>query len=375
MFDRGRDDVNRIRRPPAEQSREEPARPPQTRPLDRVVARLRAAAGEDDLVRLRRRSAPRPARGPSRPRRAPPCRRRANSTGCPTVRAARGAPRPPPRDRPASSRCSRGRSVACWSVYNPVPLGECRPCSKSRRRWPTSSHASGRWQPAETPLSRGVLGRVLADGCPRRRRLAAVRQVAPRRLRGPRRGLRLGRTPNFASSPRSRPGSVPTTPIGPGECARIFTGAPMPDGADAVVMQEDTQPLDGDRVSDHRREGEAAAVGLRPRDRDAGRRRGAAGRHGPQPRGARRARRASGGRRRTCSPRRVWRRSRPGTNWSSRANHSKPGQIRNSNGPMLAAQAARAGGEVPHPRHRPRRPAGRLPRHDRVGARPTRMSC
>jgi len=27
----------------------------------------------------------------------------------------------------------------------------------------------------------------------------------------------------------------------PGEAARIFTGAPMPDGADAVVMQEDTQ--------------------------------------------------------------------------------------------------------------------------------------
>src|SRR5262249_14488741 len=36
--------------------------------------------------------------------------------------------------------------------------------------------------------------------------------------------------------------------IQPGECARIFTGAPMPDGADAVVMQEDTQSLDGDRV-------------------------------------------------------------------------------------------------------------------------------
>jgi molybdopterin molybdotransferase len=43
-------------------------------------------------------------------------------------------------------------------------------------------------------------------------------------------------------------GAVPTKPINPGECARIFTGAPMPEGADAVVMQEDTQPLDGDRV-------------------------------------------------------------------------------------------------------------------------------
>ena len=29
--------------------------------------------------------------------------------------------------------------------------------------------------------------------------------------------------------------------VGPGEAARIFTGAPMPDGADAVVIQEDVQ--------------------------------------------------------------------------------------------------------------------------------------
>ena len=35
-------------------------------------------------------------------------------------------------------------------------------------------------------------------------------------------------------------GAMPTRPIGPGECARIFTGAPLPDGADGVVRQEDT---------------------------------------------------------------------------------------------------------------------------------------
>ncbi len=34
-------------------------------------------------------------------------------------------------------------------------------------------------------------------------------------------------------------------PLGEGEAARIFTGAPMPPGADAVVMQEDTEALDG----------------------------------------------------------------------------------------------------------------------------------
>lgn len=43
-------------------------------------------------------------------------------------------------------------------------------------------------------------------------------------------------------------GVVPTRTVGAGECARIFTGAPIPAGADAVVMQEDTQPLDGNRV-------------------------------------------------------------------------------------------------------------------------------
>jgi molybdopterin molybdotransferase len=36
--------------------------------------------------------------------------------------------------------------------------------------------------------------------------------------------------------------------IGPGEAARIFTGAPLPDGADAIVIQEDTT-ADGDRVT------------------------------------------------------------------------------------------------------------------------------
>jgi molybdopterin molybdotransferase len=34
-------------------------------------------------------------------------------------------------------------------------------------------------------------------------------------------------------------GAVPTRRLGPGEAARIFTGAPLPDGADAVVPQED----------------------------------------------------------------------------------------------------------------------------------------
>lgn len=35
-------------------------------------------------------------------------------------------------------------------------------------------------------------------------------------------------------------GQFPSRAIGPGECARIFTGAPLPDGADSVIRQEDT---------------------------------------------------------------------------------------------------------------------------------------
>jgi molybdenum cofactor synthesis domain-containing protein len=42
-------------------------------------------------------------------------------------------------------------------------------------------------------------------------------------------------------------GRAPTTAVGPGEAIRIMTGAPMPDGADAVVMVERTR-ADGDLV-------------------------------------------------------------------------------------------------------------------------------
>ena len=35
-------------------------------------------------------------------------------------------------------------------------------------------------------------------------------------------------------------GRFPTRAIGPGECARIFTGAALPDGADSIIRQEDT---------------------------------------------------------------------------------------------------------------------------------------
>jgi len=46
----------------------------------------------------------------------------------------------------------------------------------------------------------------------------------------------------FRVSGRLQAGSVSTgPPVGPGEAVRIFTGAPMPDGADTVFMQEDAK--------------------------------------------------------------------------------------------------------------------------------------
>src|SRR5213080_1076603 len=43
-------------------------------------------------------------------------------------------------------------------------------------------------------------------------------------------------------------GLFPAKAIAPGEATRIFTGAPLPQGADTVVRQEDTEPLPGERV-------------------------------------------------------------------------------------------------------------------------------
>jgi molybdopterin molybdotransferase len=44
------------------------------------------------------------------------------------------------------------------------------------------------------------------------------------------------------------PAGAAPQPLQPGTAARIFTGAPVPAGADAIVMQEDTEALDDGRV-------------------------------------------------------------------------------------------------------------------------------
>ncbi len=48
-------------------------------------------------------------------------------------------------------------------------------------------------------------------------------------------------------------GAPPSIPVEPGRAVKIMTGAPVPPGADAVVMVEETEPLDGGhRVRIHR---------------------------------------------------------------------------------------------------------------------------
>lgn len=90
------------------------------------------------------------------------------------------------------------------------------------------------------------LGRVLAEPVVSRREIPpwpnssmdgyAIR--AGDTLAGPTRLRVVGRVPA---------GSLPAHPVGAGQAMRIFTGAPMPEGADAVVPQEDVE-TQGDEV-------------------------------------------------------------------------------------------------------------------------------
>jgi molybdopterin molybdotransferase len=64
---------------------------------------------------------------------------------------------------------------------------------------------------------------------------------------------------------RVEAGAVPQGAVGRGEAMRIFTGAPLPDGADAVVPQEDVELTDGQvRV----RSAVEVAAFVRPRGED-----------------------------------------------------------------------------------------------------------
>ena len=100
--------------------------------------------------------------------------------------------------------------------------------------------------PAESVPLAEVGGRVLAEDAVAARAqppfdAAAMDGYALRRAElAP--GARF-RVTGEAAAGRAFPGR-----IGPGEAVRIFTGAPMPDGADAVVIQEDVA-RDGDTIA------------------------------------------------------------------------------------------------------------------------------
>lgn len=138
-------------------------------------------------------------------------------------------------------------------------------------------------------------------------------------------------------------GRAPATPVGPGEAIRIMTGAPMPEGADAIVMVERTI-RDGDdgvlvnaeaRVGDH--------VRLPGGDLEAGQTVFTAGTViGPVHVGVL----ASVGAHEVS----VYRRVRVGVLSTGdelvERGALAPGQIRDSNRPMLCALAAAAGADV-----------------------------
>lgn len=60
-------------------------------------------------------------------------------------------------------------------------------------------------------------------------------------------------------------GHLPQKTVGSGECARIMTGAPVPAGADIVIMVEDTEPAGPDRI---RFNGSRSASNICPRGED-----------------------------------------------------------------------------------------------------------
>jgi molybdopterin molybdotransferase len=140
-------------------------------------------------------------------------------------------------------------------------------------------------------------------------------------------------------------GQTPRHPVSTGQAARIMTGAPMPTGADAVVMIERTKETDGNRVL-------LDVAGVRPgtnvlhrgtemRGGDTVLSRGTVLR--PQELGIL----ASVGRASVRAHRRVTVAVlATGDELVPAGQALGPGQIRNSNGPMLLAQAARSGAQV-----------------------------
>jgi molybdopterin molybdotransferase len=94
--------------------------------------------------------------------------------------------------------------------------------------------------PAPTPLA-GALGCVL-------REVARAREDMPAFDRSAMDGYAIGAedaSERFRVVGESRPGVQPEFAVRQGECARIFTGAEIPEGASLVLKQEDVRAHDG----------------------------------------------------------------------------------------------------------------------------------
>jgi molybdopterin molybdotransferase len=137
-------------------------------------------------------------------------------------------------------------------------------------------------------------------------------------------------------------GQVPRLPLAPGLCSRIMTGAPIPPGADAVIVVERTRMLDENRVEIA---GEPPRAGQNILPRGSEMCRGDV----VLPRGSRLTPQAFGvlaavGRTSVLQvlPPKVAILA-TGDELVEPGTTPGPGQIRNSNAPMLLAQAARAG--------------------------------
>jgi molybdopterin molybdotransferase len=102
--------------------------------------------------------------------------------------------------------------------------------------------------PAERMPAEGALGRVLAEpvASPRTLPPADVSAMDGYALRAEDVAGASGEGPvALPVAFEVRAGGGAPRRLGPGEAARIFTGAPVPDGADTVVRQEDTEAAEG----------------------------------------------------------------------------------------------------------------------------------
>jgi molybdopterin-guanine dinucleotide biosynthesis protein MobB len=158
-------------------------------------------------------------------------------TRCPSHPAAGAGPQ-----RRRGRGAVAGRQCDRFDYKAPELLRVNAPGSRlpSTRRWPSllakCATAAGR-ERVHLRRRRPRAGRgpgVRAAG-------AAAGQQFDGRLRGARGRDRRRRRAVLPVSQRIPAGAAPQ-PLQPGTAARIFTGAPVPEGADAIVMQEDTEP-------------------------------------------------------------------------------------------------------------------------------------